>query len=329
VEEEFSVGKREVERGRVRIHTRVQESPVEQSIRLREEKVSVERRPVDRPATEADLQARQDETIEITETAEEAVVSKRTRVVEEVVVRKDVNEHTETVRDTVRRKDVDIDQHVDEHGRTGQRTARREEMDIRAGAAPTATSGFSAYAADYRRHHNATFLSHGAYADFEPAYRYGYELGTNERYRGRDWAALEADAHRDWEARHPNTWERFKDAIRYGWNKLSAGDTTQHRNIDVDRMGTTRATTTPDFSTHDTDYRQHHSKTFLNRGAYEDYVPAYRYGYDLAIDERYRGRNWADLETDFRRGWDTQRPGTWERFKDAIRYGWDTVRGRV
>lgn len=63
--------------------------------------------------------------------------------------------------------------------------------------------------------------------------------------------------------------------------------------------------------------------------SYEDYVPAYRYGYDLAIDERYRGRNWADLETDFRHGWDTQRPGTWERFKDAVRYGWDTVRGRV
>ena len=57
---------------------------------------------------------------------------------------------------------------------------------------------------------------------YEPAYRYGYELGTNERYRGRDWVALEADARRDWEARHPNTWERFKDAIRYGWDKVRA-----------------------------------------------------------------------------------------------------------
>ena len=39
---------------------------------------------------------------------------------------------------------------------------------------------------------------------------------------GQDWAALEADARRDWEARHPSTWDRFKDAIRYGWDKVRA-----------------------------------------------------------------------------------------------------------
>jgi uncharacterized protein (TIGR02271 family) len=328
VEEDISVGKREVDRGRVRIHTRVQERPVEESVRLREEKVSVERRPVDRPATEADLKAHQDETIEVTETAEEAVVSKRARVVEEVVVRKDVDEHTETVRETVRRKDVDIEQHADEHLRTGQAPTRRTAADIRTGATPATTLDFSTYEADYRRHHNATFLSHGAYADYEPAYRYGYELGTNARYRGRDWTTLEADAHREWEARHPSTWERFKDAIRYAWDKVT-GDTTDYKDAHVDRLQTTRVTTTPDFSTYDPDYRQHHSTTFLSHGAYEDYVPAYRYGYDLAMDERYRGRMWDGLEEDFRRGWETQRPGTWERFKDAIRYGWNTVRGRV
>jgi len=53
-------------------------------------------------------------------------------------------------------------------------------------------------------------------------FSYGCELGTNEHYHGRDWAALEADARRDWEARHPSTWERFKDAIRYGWDKVHA-----------------------------------------------------------------------------------------------------------
>ena len=53
-----------------------------------------------------------------------------------------------------------------------------------------------------------------------PAYRYGYELGTHERYRGQDWAALEADARREWEARHraPGRW----GAIRYGWENAHA-----------------------------------------------------------------------------------------------------------
>ena len=77
--------------------SQVTEQPVEESVRLREEKVTVERRPVDRPATEADFAAAGKDVIEMTEKAEEPVVTKRARVVEEVVVHKDVTEHTETV----------------------------------------------------------------------------------------------------------------------------------------------------------------------------------------------------------------------------------------
>jgi uncharacterized protein (TIGR02271 family) len=201
VEEELSVGKREVERGRVRIHTRVEERPVEESVQLREEKVTVERRPVDRPATEADLRTGKDETIEVTETVEEAVVSKRARVVEEVVVHKEVTEHAETVRGTVRHTEVDVDREGPSRG--------------------TAVPGFETYAVAFRQHHTTAFAGSGAaYTDYEPAYRYGYDLGTNARYHGRDWAALEAEARRDWDARQPGTWERFKEAIRHGWHTV-------------------------------------------------------------------------------------------------------------
>ena len=75
VEEELEVGKREVQGGRVRVASRVVERPVEERVNLREEHAEIERHPVDRPASEADLQAAQ-ETIEITERAEEPVVSK-------------------------------------------------------------------------------------------------------------------------------------------------------------------------------------------------------------------------------------------------------------
>ena len=93
VEEDISIGKREVERGHVRIYSRVKEQPAEEAVRLREEKVTVERRPVDRPATDADFAAAARKVIELTEAAEEPVVNKRARVVEEVVVHKDVTEH--------------------------------------------------------------------------------------------------------------------------------------------------------------------------------------------------------------------------------------------
>ena len=106
VEEQLVVGKQQVERGGARIHTFVTERPVEASVSLHEEHVSVERRPVDRAATDVDFKT-QDFTV--TETAEEAVIGKTARVVEEVVVGKTATDHTETVRDTVRRMDVEVD----------------------------------------------------------------------------------------------------------------------------------------------------------------------------------------------------------------------------
>ncbi len=109
VEEELEVGKRTVDHGGVRIFRRVVEIPAEQSINLREERVVVERNAVDRAATPADLEARGDRSIELTETAEEAVVSKNARVVEEVVVGKEIGEHTEHIRETVRRTEVEVE----------------------------------------------------------------------------------------------------------------------------------------------------------------------------------------------------------------------------
>jgi len=109
VEEELKVGKRAVARGGVRVFSRLSETPVEETIRLREEHAEVQRRDVDRPATEADLAAFEEGSIEVRETAEEAVVSKTARVVGEVEVGKTVTEREETVRDTVRRTQVDVE----------------------------------------------------------------------------------------------------------------------------------------------------------------------------------------------------------------------------
>ena len=53
-EEQMTVGKRAVESGRVRVYGRVTERSVEGSVRLRDERVHVERRAVDRPVTDAD-----------------------------------------------------------------------------------------------------------------------------------------------------------------------------------------------------------------------------------------------------------------------------------
>jgi uncharacterized protein (TIGR02271 family) len=114
-EEELHVGKREVNRGRVRLHSRVIERPVQEQVTLREEHVDIERRPVDRPLSDAD-RAFQERTIEAEERREEAVVSKEARVVEEVVVRKEADQRTETISDTVRKTEVDVEDERDIRG---------------------------------------------------------------------------------------------------------------------------------------------------------------------------------------------------------------------
>ena len=109
VEEELAVGKRTVDRGGVRVYRRVVEVPVEQTVQLREEHVTVDRVPANRAATEQDLALGNERTIELTETAEQAVIGKSARVVEEVLVGKEESEHVEHIQDSVRRTEIDVE----------------------------------------------------------------------------------------------------------------------------------------------------------------------------------------------------------------------------
>lgn len=124
VQEELQVGKREVESGGVRVRSRIVERPVEETLRLREEHVRVERQDVNRPLTDSDRTAFQDRDIELTERAEVPVVSKEARVVEEIKISKDVDERSETIRDTVRNTEVDID-NIEGTKKTSTDTDRR------------------------------------------------------------------------------------------------------------------------------------------------------------------------------------------------------------
>ena len=113
VEEQLVVGKRDVSRGGVRVRSYVTETPVHEQVRLRDERINVERRSVDQPLSAADTDAFRERTIDMTATGEEAVVGKTARVVEEVVVSKTASERVEDVSDTVRRTDVEVDRDGD------------------------------------------------------------------------------------------------------------------------------------------------------------------------------------------------------------------------
>ena len=181
-EEQLRVGKREVSRGGMRVRRVVTERPVEEQVVLRDETIRVDRRPVDRSASGTeDLFTEQ--TFEFTETDEEAVVAKEARVIEEVVVGKTVEERTETVRDTVRRSDVE----VEEVGGTGT----TYETDLNAD-----------------------------YDTSSPGYVYGQTLAGDTRYTDREWTDLEGDARRDWETQNQGgVWEDVRDSVRGSWER--------------------------------------------------------------------------------------------------------------
>lgn len=192
VEEQLRVGKRVEQRGGVRIYSRVTEQPVEEEIPLREERVTVERRPADRPAG---AEAFRERTIEAREMHEEPVVSKEARVVEDVVVGREVEERTERISDTVRRTDVEIENIDDE---------------------------------DFRRDFQRSFATSGVgYEQVRPAYAFGRELAADERYRGREWKTIEPEARTAFEHRNPGRWEQLRDAVRYGYER-AGGSSQRH-----------------------------------------------------------------------------------------------------
>jgi uncharacterized protein (TIGR02271 family) len=200
VQEEVRVGKRLVERGGVRVFSRVVETPVNETVALREEHVSVERRPVDRPINPDDAAMFKDRTIELRETAEEAVVQKSARVVEEVVVGKEVSQREQNIRDTVRRTEVDV------------QPLQGKALD-----------DDTYYRNDWQQ--NYASLG-GTYDDYAPAYRYGYDMRRDARYQGRNWDDVESSLRSDWDARYgsagASTWERMKAAVRSGWDRMTS-----------------------------------------------------------------------------------------------------------
>jgi len=112
MEEDIHVGKKVIEKGGVRLHSRIVEKPVEKTIRLREEHVHVERNKVDKPVTGNEFNDFKEGTVEVREHAEVPVVTKDAKVVEEVAVDKTVDEREETVRDTVRKNEVDVEDYT-------------------------------------------------------------------------------------------------------------------------------------------------------------------------------------------------------------------------
>jgi uncharacterized protein (TIGR02271 family) len=107
-EEQLEVGKRMVETGKTRVRRFVTEREASADITLHEEHADIIRRAVTDPKYIGEIDWG-DSTIEVVETAEQALVNKTARIVEEVGLRKIGSDHVETIHDKIRRQQVEIE----------------------------------------------------------------------------------------------------------------------------------------------------------------------------------------------------------------------------
>jgi hypothetical protein len=322
----------------------------------------------------------------------------------------------------------------------------------------------------FRNDYNTNYASSGyTYEQYDPAYRYGYDAAYNPSYRNRNWNDVERDMRGGWDADRYGPWDRFKDAVRRGWERtkdaatndfdggMSSRTTSSHdygsarggeptssdpaggpytasprdfggestgtrgygysdessgttsgsmssstvRSYDDSTTGSTMNRTgasadramgetknnweesskagtaggavagaatgaaigavggpvgavvggvagavtgagvgaagdaageaAEDAGYFDDDYfRNDYNTNYASSGyTYEQYDPAYRYGTLMGRDPMYRSKTWYDVEDEFRSGWDADRYGPWDRFKDAVRRGWERTKGAV
>jgi uncharacterized protein (TIGR02271 family) len=107
-EERLEVGKRQIETGTTRVRRFVTQKEVAEDVTLHEEHAEVMRRAVADPDYITDIDW-SDKTVEVRETAEQAVVNKTAHIAEELVVRKGSSDHVETVHETVRRQEAEVE----------------------------------------------------------------------------------------------------------------------------------------------------------------------------------------------------------------------------
>ena len=112
VEEELRVGTRQVVRGKARVHSHMTEAPAREGVELAQERIDIERRPVNRRLSDEEVAQSgllQDRVFRFAAVREEAVVSKEAFVREELIVTKDVETRVEEISTTVRRTEVEVD----------------------------------------------------------------------------------------------------------------------------------------------------------------------------------------------------------------------------
>lgn len=76
------------------------------------------------------------------------------------------------------------------------------------------------------------------------------------------------------------------------------------------------------YASRESSFRQDFELRYGAERSYEEYAPAYRFGYGLAAEPRYQGKDWLSIEPEVKRLWEIRSDGKWDKFKGSIQYAW-------
>ncbi len=83
---------------------------------------------------------------------------------------------------------------------------------------------------DFWRHYGSMYANSGmTYEQVRPAYRFGYLLASDPQYQGLEWSRVQSEARSEWEAGYPGSWNRYQDAVHYGWQLRRPGPVRNDR----------------------------------------------------------------------------------------------------
>jgi hypothetical protein len=155
----------------------------------------------------------------------------------------------------------------------------------------------------------------GSYVHFWPAVRLGDALAGREDFRDKSWAEVEPEARRQWEAQQERPWEEFREVVHQAWRYVKAQflqGPESPREAD----------------SYEAKFLNHFQDSYRESlFQYDQYAPAYYYGYDLGVDGRLRAKDWAEIELEAGQYWNRESyAGPWEDFREAVYYGWREAR---
>lgn len=171
--------------------------------------------------------------------------------------------------------------------------------------------------ASFRRHYQLNYHDNAhEYEYYAPAYRFGYELAADNA--GMEWARIEMEAQRHWQTQHRTPWSEMAEAIHYGWREQRDPD-----ELRVHHHG--------EYADYRKSFQSHYAEELGAEGApFEHLEPAYRYGYQLAIDPAYNTYLWDDVEPELREYYETEyadgQTVAWDHYHNAAAHAWRSVR---